>query len=216
MRVSEDPQGNGRSPQSAHFLTAAGFKFDTRARSERCSAERAKGFDCPANSKIGSGTANGSASNGVFTQALVIDIEMFLAPPPQSGDLAGIVIQFKERSTGQRGMTTGRVVKAAAPFGTAVRFDDLGAAAAEAPEGFTVRIDRLQSNVGASRKVKVTVCCKTVRRNGRRVRVKYRKTVTRHLITNPKTCTGSWPYQVRVRYSSTDESVRDGTVACSK
>ncbi len=36
------------------------------------------------------------------------------------------------------------------------------------------------------------------------------------LIRNPRTCNGSWPYQVRLRYSQTDESVRDGSVACTK
>ena len=215
LRVSEDPKAGGRTPQSAVLATPAGFKLDTRARAERCSAEQAKAFNCPANSRIGTGTADATASNGVFSQAVVADIEMFLAPPLKSGDIAGVVIRFKERSTGQQGSASGRIVKAAAPFGTEVRFEDLGSATGAAPEGFTVRVDRLRSDVGASRKQKVTVCCKTVTRNGVKKKVKYKKNVTRHLITNPKTCDGAWEYQVRLRYSESDESVRDGAISCS-
>jgi hypothetical protein len=214
VRVSEDPKAAGRSPTAAVIGSSAGFKFDPRARSERCSAERAKGFDCPANSRIGTGTANATLvhNGGVFApQPLVIDVQAFLAPAQQSGDLAGMVLAFKERSSGQQGTTTGRVVKSG---GVEVRFEDL-AGAAQAPDGFTLRVDRIQLDVGASRTEKVTVCCKTVRRNGKKKKVRYKKKVRRDLIRNPRTCSGSWPYQVRLRYSASDESVRDGSVACT-
>jgi hypothetical protein len=195
IRGSEDPQAKGRSAQSAVLAATQGFKLDTRARSERCSADQAKAFNCPGNSRIGSGTANATASNGTFSQAIVIDIEMFLAPPFQSGDAAGVVLQFKERSTGGQGTMNGRVVKlgTGGPFGLEVRFDDLGSASGSVPEGFTVKIDRIQGDVGASRKEKVTVCCKTVRKNGVKKKVKYKKNVIRNLITNPRTCgSGGW------------------------
>ena len=211
VRASEDPAAGGRSPQSAVLSAATGFKFDPRARPERCSAERAKAFDCPTASRIGTGTANATVSNGFFSQPVTIDVNAFLGPPPQSGDVAGVVLQFRERSTGQRGTTTGRVVKTG---GLEVRFDDLSGAA-QPPDGFTVRVDRIQLDVGASRTERVTVCCKTVRRNGKKKKVKYKKNVRRDLIRNPRTCGGSWPYQFRLRYSASDESVRDGTVACT-
>jgi hypothetical protein len=214
VRSAEDPQANGRSPQSVVMAVTQGFKFDPRARSERCSDAQAKAFDCPGNSKIGSGTANITASNGVFTQPLVADVQIFLAPPVKSGDAAGVVLYVKERSTGQQGTTTGRIVKTSGSFGLEVRFEDL-AGAQQAPEGFTVRIDRFQTDVGASRYEKVKVCCKTVKKNGKKKKVKYLKKVRRDLIVNPKTCGGSWAYQVRLRYSATEESVRDGAAPCS-
>jgi hypothetical protein len=215
LRFSDDPQSKGRTPQSGSTAFAAGAKFDPRARSERCSDERAKGFDCPANSRIGTGTTDITASNGPFSQQLVADAQFFLAAPVQSGDVAGVVVTVKERSTGQQASITGRIVKAGAPFGLAVRFDDLESSTRQAPEGFTLRVDRIQANVGAFRYEKVTVCCKTVRKNGKKRKVKYKKKVRRDLITNPRTCAGSWPYQVRTRYSASEESVRDGTVACT-
>jgi hypothetical protein len=214
VRSAEDPQANGRSPQGSVLAVTSGFKFDTRARAERCSPERAKGFDCPGDSQIGTGTVNVTASNGAFSQPLVADMKVFLAPPVQSGDAAGVVLYVKERSTGQQGTTTGRIVKTAGQFGLEVRFDDLSGAA-QAPDGFTLRVDRFQADVGASRYEKVKVCCKTIRKNGKKKKVRYTKKVRRDLIVNPKTCAGSWAYQVRLRYSPTEESVRDGSVACS-
>jgi hypothetical protein len=217
IRGSEDPKANGRAPTQAVIAATQGFKFDTRARSEKCSEAQAKAFDCPGNSKIGSGTANATASNGVITQAVVADVSIFLGGPAQSGDAAGVWVIFRERSSGSHGYIFGRVVKlgTSGPFGLEVRFDELGTANQAAPQGFTVRVDRIQAEVGASRTEKVTVCCKTVRRNGVKKRVKYKKNVIRNLITNPRTCDGSWEYQVRVRYSPTEESVRDGSMACS-
>jgi hypothetical protein len=219
LRSSEDPAAGGRSPQQAVLAAAQGFKFDPRARTERCSNDQAKAFNCPGNSKIGSGVADATASNGVITQAVTADVSIFLAPPAKSGDAGGAHVQFRERSTGAQGSIFGRVVKlgSSGTFGLEVRFDDLSTANAAAPQGFTVRLDRLQADVGAFRHEKVTVCCKTVKKNGKKKKkVKYKKKVRRDLIRNPLTCKGSWPYQVRLRYSPTDESVRDGSVACTK
>jgi hypothetical protein len=218
IRSGEDPAANGRAPQQAVIAAAQGFKFDPRARAARCSGDQAKAFNCPGDSKIGSGTANATASNGVITQPVVADVQIFLAPPAKSGDAGGAHVQFKERQSGAQGSIFGRIVKlgSAGQFGLEVRFEDLSTASAAAPEGFTVRVDRLQVDVGASRKEKVTVCCKTIRKNGKKKKVKYKKNVRRDLIRNPLTCNGSWPYQVRLRYSPTDESVRDGSVACTK
>jgi hypothetical protein len=216
IRGSEDPKANGRPPTQAVLAATQGFKFDPRARAARCSESQAKAFNCPSDSRIGSGTANATVSNGVITQPVVADVSIFLAPPGQSGDAAGVHVLVKERSSGSQGRIFGRVVKlgASGPFGIEVRFDDLGSASSAAPEGFTVKVDRLQANVGASRTEKVTVCCKTVVRNGVKKKVKYRKKVRRDLIRNPRTCDGAWEYQVRLRYSASDESVRDGSVAC--
>ena len=218
VRAAEDPQSNGRSPQQAVLAATQGFKFDPRARAGRCSDAQAKAFNCPGDSKIGSGTANLTASNGVISQPLVADLTIFLAPPAQKGDAGGVWVLVKERSSGEQGAIFGRVVRlgSGGPFGLEVRFESLSPAGAAVPEGFTLRLDRLQTNVGAFRHQKVTVCCKTVTRNGKRKKVRYKKKVRRDLIRNPRTCDGSWEYQVRLRYSATEESVRDGAGDCVK
>ena len=213
LRVSEDPKAGGRSPQGVAIALATGFKYDGRARSERCSPERAKGFDCPANSKIGSGTANVTVSSGVFSGPATVEVQFFLAPPVQSGDAAGIVMHLREPSSGQQGTTTGRIARTSGTYGLEVRFDDLQSANPD--PNFNVRVDRIQADVGASRTEKVKVCCKTVRRNGKKVRVRYYKKFRRDLLRNPTSCSGSWPWQVRLRYAPGEESVRDGSAACS-
>jgi hypothetical protein len=214
LRTAEDPAANGRPAKQVVMRAATGFKFDTRARSETCSPAKASANNCPANSKIGSGTANATVSNGVFTQPVTADLDVFLAPPVKSGDAAGVVLHIKERSTGAEANVTGRILKTSGPFGLELRVEDFSSANAAAPNGFTVKLDRLQADVGASRTEKVTKH-KTVKKNGKKKKVAYKVKVVRDLIRNPTTCSGSWPYQVRVRYSDTDESVRDGSVACS-
>ena len=213
VRNSEDPQANGRTPRAAVLAAAAGFKFDPRARAARCSESQAAAFECPAASRIGAGSADATVSSGPFSGDVTVDVTVFLAPPPRSGDVAGVVLHFRERSTGRQGTTTGRVVKVGGgPFGLEVRFEDL--ARASQVEGFQVRVNRLQADVGAFRNERVKRY-RTVRRKGKKRRVAYYVKVRRDLIRNPRTCLGSWPYQLRLRYSDTHESVRDGAVRCS-
>jgi hypothetical protein len=214
LRTSEDPAANGRAAKAVVMRAAAGFKFDTRARSETCSPSQVSANACPADSQIGSGTAQATVSNGAFSQPVTADLTVFLTPPLQPGDAAGVVLHIKERSTGAEANVSGRVIKIGAPFGLELRVDDFSSANAAAPNGFTVKLDRLQADVSASRTEKVTKH-KTVTKHGKKKKVAYKVKVVRDLIRNPTTCSGSWPYQVRVRYSDTDESVRDGSVACS-
>ncbi|MEA2474365.1 MAG: hypothetical protein QOE06_2280 [Thermoleophilaceae bacterium] len=215
IRTSDDPKAGGRAPESAILAAANGFKFDPHARTETCSADQAKANNCPGNSKIGSGTADATVSNGVVSQPVTADIEMFLTPPLKAGDVAGVVLHIKERSTGAQGNTSGRIVKTSGTFGIEVRFEDLAAANAAAPQGYTVRIDRIQADVGASHTEKVTKYKTVKTKSGKKKKVPYKVKVVHDLIRNPKTCAGSWPYQVRLRYSASDESVRDGSVTCS-
>jgi hypothetical protein len=218
LRVSDDPKAGGQSPRQAFINVAAGFKYDGRARSETCSQQRAAGFDCPGNSKIGTGTANVTLVDNVGAlapQPLVADVELFLAPPQQAGDPAGVVMQVRERGSGQRATTTGRVVKVGAPYGLGLRFENLDALGAGAPEGFRIRVDRVQTEVGASRTVKKKAY-RYVRRNGKKKRVAYYRKVRYHLIRNPRTCSdGGWPYSITLVYPNGAESVREGTMACA-
>jgi len=215
IRASEDPTAGGESPEKAFLNIAAGFKLDRLARKETCSAKPAEGFDCPGDSKIGSGVAQATliSDGGVFPpQPLEASIEVFLGPPQQSGDLAAVVVQFTEQSTGQRGTTTGRVVRVGAPYGLGLRLENLASAAA-APDGFHVRVDRIRADVGASLRRKKTAY-RYVTRNGVRKKVKYYKKVRHDLVRNPRTCDGAWEYSVRLTYPGGRESVREASMPC--
>ncbi|MDQ3935195.1 MAG: hypothetical protein M3340_11270 [Actinomycetota bacterium] len=218
LRVSEDPKAGGQSPRQLFVSVAAGFKGDARARSETCSSQRAAGFDCPGNSKIGTGTANATLvhNGGAFApQPLVADMEIFLAPPQQSGDVGGVVLQVKERSTGQRATVTGRLVKLGAPYGLGLQFENLDPLTAGAPEGFHIRVERVQTDIGASRTVKKKAY-RYVRRNGKKKRVAYYKKIRYDLVRNPRTCpSGGWPYAVRLVYPNGAESVREASMECT-
>ena len=218
LRVKDDPQSGGQSPRQIFINVAAGFKADSRSRSETCSQERAAGFNCPGNSQVGTGTANAAlvSNSGAFSETpLLADVKLFLAPPQQSGDVAGVVLQVKERSTGQQATTTGRVVKIGAPYGVGLRFENLEPLTAGAPDGFHIRVDRVQTDIGASRTVKKKAY-KYVRRNGKKKRVAYYKKIRYDLLKNPRTCpSGGWPYSVRLVYPNGAESVREATMECS-
>jgi hypothetical protein len=194
FRVADDPQSGGQSPRQIFINVAAGFKTDSRARSETCSEQQAAAFDCPENSKIGAGFATATLITGAFAPLpLVADMAMFLAPPQQPGDVAGAVLQATVRNSGQRATTTGRVVKLSSPYAFGLWFENLDPLTSGLPPGF--RVDRIYGDNGASRTV---------------------KTKRYDLITNPQTCpSGGWPYSVRLVYPNGAESVRDASTDCS-
>jgi hypothetical protein len=205
-------RSNGQDVRSVVLSIARGFVVDPRARAARCGADQAKSFNCPAASKVGSGTAQGHATGAVVPGGrfdFTAQIEAFLAPPPQPGDVAGVVLQVSEPKSGQRGTITARLVPTTAdPFGLELRIDNLGGAS-PAPPGVTITIDRVTLVAGASRTV---VRKRRVRRHGRRVTVR-----TRHrydLITNPPSCSGAWPFRVTIGYTDHTDST-DGSVACA-
>lgn len=201
FQVSDDPQSSGQAPRQIFINVAAGFKPDSRARSETCSEQQAAGFDCPVDSLIGTGFTNATLVDDFGALPglpLVADVEMFLAPPQQPGDVAGAVLQIKVRSSGQRATTTGRVVRVAAPYGLGLWFDNLEPLTSGAPPGFHVRVDRIWGDNGASR---------TVEKGDTEIRY--------DLLTNPQTCpSGGWPYSVRLVYPN-GESERDASMDCS-
>ena len=205
FRPTPEQNEQARNAQAIVIAAARGFRVDPRSRRRRCSEEQARQFECPEASRIGAGQADGTASIGGGSQSFTASIDVFLAPPPQPGDVAGIVVQFREPQSGQRGQARGRIVRVpTGPFGVEVRFEDLAGLTPSLP-GVTITVDRIQLRVGARRKV-----VRIIRRDGRRIRRVRRYT----LIRNPRTCAGSWPYQVRGRYPDREE-VRDGSLACA-
>jgi hypothetical protein len=189
-------------PQSLSLFIARGFKVDPRSRAKRCSEQQRLDLSCPAESRVATGTAQGSATFFGQTFPFSATIEAFLAPRAQPGDIAGVAVVVREQSSGRTGSGKARLLRTgdSGPFGIELRFDEFPAA--DVPAGVTVKLDRLELSVKASRRVRV----KRPRRKPR-----YRRY---HLIRNPRECSGSWPFQARVQFPSS-ELVRDGSVACT-
>ena len=205
--VPEPADASGETPTSAVLAVARGFRFDPRARAERCSQAEAEQFQCPAKSRIGTGQALVNASGLIvpggsmdFTAA----IEVFLAKEVA----AGMWRAWSSRSASRAPACAEPPAGASFPWRTgpsASSSVSSSRAACSRLRGVTVTVKRIQLSVGARRTVR------RVRRvRGRRVvrRKRY------HLIRNPRTCAGSWPYQVRVVFPSRTVT-RDGSVACS-
>ena len=195
MLDAQPPQGQGGDQKVKSLILTGprGLKVDARSRSKRCSAEQARDFNCPKESKIGSGEAAGHASGGVVPggrQDFTAKIETFLAPRVRKGDIAGVVLQINEPQSGNKGSVTGRIVpvRGSKKFGVKLRFDDFP----EPPEypGVTIAVDRITLLTGA--------------RRGRR-----------SLLTNPAKCGSghSWPFRVEAVYADhTDRA--DVPAAC--
>ena len=217
-----DPGSFGSSAQAPRSIVLAilrGFKIDVRSRAARCSDAAAQSFQCPAASRIGSGQAIVNARAFFLPAAgtnFTVSIAAFLARPAVRGDLASVVLLVNETSTGTRRVLRGRLMRLArGPFGAELSIDVSGIAGA--PAGVRLSVRRFQMLVGARRTVRrVKIVRKRVRTpSGTRVR---RKRVVRrvryHLITNPRTCAGTWPYQVRVAFPA-QQTTLSGAMTCT-
>jgi hypothetical protein len=206
--VSLDIKPDGGNPKTVLIRVTRGFKFDPRAAAKRCDKSHAQANKCPAKSKVGSGTSDVTVHQdaGVLPDShLTVALEIFVAPPVKPGDVSGVVIHYKEPQTKQEGAITGRVYKGApSPFDLLVRFDKLDQVV-KVPQGYSLRVDRLQASFGANRTVN-----KTVHKNGKT----HTKKVHYHLVTNPKTCNGSWPYEIQLFFANSSPTT-SGSVACT-
>ncbi len=191
LKVDVDPRAADAPDETARELAVSfqrGFGFDARAVKGRCSADQAEANTCPANSRIGSGTANGTytlgAANGTFTAT----IDVFLADPLRASDAAGLVVSVREPQSGFDGSATGRVVRHRhGRFGYEERFDLSGTA--EPPAGATIEVQRVRLRLGASRR-------------------------GHDLITNPSTCDGEYLVRLTARYANRPDFVRDARPDC--
>lgn len=202
---------SNEQPRALSLFGARGLQVAPRAVAGRCTDDQADGFECPASSRVGDGSAQGRAEGAIIPGGgfdFTAKIDVFLTAPRQSGDIAGVVVLVSEPQSGQRFNARGRVLKVASgAFGTETRFEGLSGGG-QLPPGVTVKLTRVELRIGAKRTVRKTV---TVRRNGKRRRVK--KRVAYSFLTNPRTCTGSWPYRLRVEYPDRADD-HDGNVAC--
>ena len=219
LRASGDALSSGQqAPKSVSLFIARGFKLDPRARAGRCKAEQARAFDCPVTSRVATGSAEGEVTLPPFpAYRFTATVEAFLAPRAQPGDIAGVVVLAQ--ASGRRATINGRLLPVAGsgPFGAELRFENFDAAQQQAPVGASAKLTRFDLSVEARRRVrKVRVVRRRVRtRHGTKVRRRRKVRIRRYyLITNPPTCAGSWPYQLRATFPSNPEFVRDGSVPC--
>lgn len=208
-----------QAPKSLSLQIARGLKVDPRSRSARCSAEQAKSFSCPVKSRVATGSAEGEVSFPPFgTFPFSASVAAFLAPRAQAGDIAGVVVQVREASSGRQAMVRGRVLPVASgPYGVELRFEDFDPGDQAAPPGASVKLTRLALSAEAQRTVRRVRILRRRIKTRRGTRVKRVRVVRRRrysLITNPRTCTGAWPYRLRATFPSSSEVVREGSVPC--
>ncbi len=222
VTASGEAVGSGQEvPKSLSVLIVRGLKADPRSRAIRCSSEQASAFSCPADSRVGTGLAQGEVSFPPFgTFPFTASVEAFLAPRAQAGDIAGVVVQARESSTGRQATLRGRLLRVpSGPFGVELRFENFDLGAGAAPQGASAKLTRFELSVEAQRTVRrVRVVRRRVKTRHGTV-VKRRRVVRRrrfNLITNPPTCGGTWPYQLRASFPSSPDVVRDGSVACTR
>jgi hypothetical protein len=234
-RVSVEVDGSrlalpaGASPSGFALLVQQGFRADTSAVARRCAPEEAERFACPAASKVAAGTATAAVTFFGITREVVVDIEGYLAPAVRPGDIAGIAVSAEAKDLDQRFTTTGRLVRAAAPDGLALRFDDL-AGGAQVPAGVSIALRSVSLTAGVARTVTVrrTVTRRTkvkrrVRGKDGRVRtrtvtvsrrVKVTRRERRHLVSTPSSCTGTWSARAIVSFAGGGEVAVPATVPC--
>lgn len=180
-------------PRSVIVDLTRGITFDARAVRQRCTEEQADAFACPAGSRIGGGTAEGTVTGPLVpggSQDFSAVIDLFLAPA-RRGEIAGLIVQVREQNTGFRRSARGSVVAVdTRRFGAEVRFNF--PATPPLPPGATLNVERVAVTVGATRRV---------------------RGVRRTLLRNPRICRGSWPFRIRVAFE--DRTItRNGAVPC--
>ena len=198
--LTVNPPRAGQNPRSITLRVARGVKVDPRSRAVKCTKPQANSNSCPAGSRIGGGKSNvtvTSNTNAFPPQKVHITTDLYLMPPLQQGDLAGSVAHFRVDETGQQGHAFGRVTKIPqGKYGIQTRFAKLDTALTP-PAGTKGHLDHLSLTFGAKR---------TVQKNG--------KPVTYHLIRNPPTCPGTWPYQVTIGYATGGDVVVNKSGPC--
>ncbi|MGI8624525.1 MAG: hypothetical protein ACR2NB_13830 [Solirubrobacteraceae bacterium] len=185
------PPVSGRVPTATTLSIQAGYRFDAKAVANRCTPDQAKSDACPAGSRAGTATVVATYAGMTFT----VPLRLFLVKPQRPGDLAGVAAVATVLGAPQSAV--GRVVRTtAAPFGLQVLLptpSDLSS--------YPVTLRSFKADVGAHRTV-------TVGRRKRRHKVRH------DLITNPKTCSGTWAAQAAFTFSDGSTGTLDAPIAC--
>ena len=230
-------------PQGVTVAVYKGFVLDLMAVAQRCTDAQATSFTCPTDTQVASGSFSGTASGPGFQTPFSGTIEAFLGPT-EGGDLADVFVEVdvaggKHGAKGQlvavSDPTFGYELRfdplpqATVPPGFTATVNELtvniGASrttGSSTPPSSTTSPMRARprgqgqgQGAGRSAATGRRSARRRARARGRgRPRGRSTQTVTHSLITNPATCAGSWPVQIRVRYSDHTD-VRDAPIACS-
>ena len=182
-----EPPLSGRIPEETVLSVQPGFRFDGRAVAKRCTAEQGREDACPARSGFGSAVVVATYGGSDYT----VPIDLYLARPFQAGDVAGFVAVAK--ALGSTYSATGRITRPAAGGLSVVLTSPVPDAAS-----FGVTVKSITADVGASRKV---------RKGKRRIR--------RHLLTNPRTCDGTWDASAAFTFSDGSTATLETPIACT-
>jgi hypothetical protein len=226
INASGSAGGVGQTvPSGVTVAVYRGFQLDLAAVAQRCTSAQAANFACPADSQVASGTFSGTYSYNTLQGNFSGTIKGFMGPT-ENGDLADVFVEV-DVAGGKYGATGQLVAVNDATYGYELRFDPLPSAAL--PPGFMATVNQLTLSIGAARAVSAPVTPGPSKPShpGRRRRCAKRGNCRHHgqsagraaatthsLITNPATCAGSWPLQLRVRYSDHPD-VRDAAIACT-
>jgi hypothetical protein len=205
-RPDEDQSSGGQNPSSVVLRVTRGVSVDPKSVRKLCRRADADADRCPSQSRIGGGTAELTVTSPAFSNPFHVTatIDLYLAPPPRSGDTAGVVAHFKVNETGDEGHSTGRVTPiASGPFGYQTSFTFT----LQPPAGFSAHLDRLHLTFGARRIVK--------KKKGKKGKHGKRRKIHHVLVRNPRVCGGSWPYQIELTYPDGHQTVLEGSVACT-
>jgi hypothetical protein len=175
------PPIGGRLPSALALTAPSGFRLNLAALSKRCSEQAAKLNECPGRSRMGSGSLQVIVTAPDGVRDVTIPINVYLHSRSR---ILAVAFVFGWR------VVPGTL---SARDGIVVDFDPLPAGPPF--EGVSYTLKRISFDFGAKRVIKK----RTVRRvNGkRRVRVTKRRV---DLITNPRTCGGSWASSITLRF----------------
>src|SRR5947209_7201436 len=87
-------QDESQQPTGAVLRIAKGYRLDTRALTAGCTADQAQAFSCPAGSRFGGGHVEGHLEGPLVQPNGRVDflanVDAFMGPPEEAGDLAAV------------------------------------------------------------------------------------------------------------------------------
>ena len=200
----------GKAVRSLKLQAPAGFKVLPAGVKTVCSAADAAAKTCPADTKIGGGTATFTAPGvGDVTAAITLNA----TAPVQAGDPVGL--QFVAAALGQTFALTARVTGGSTP--------SLDAEGIDKALPLPITIKSLSLNLASKATVVKTVTKlkkKRVKVNGRyvtkKVKVKVKVSTPVALLNNPATCPATgWSATATVGFTDGSSFVAPTTIACT-
>ena len=181
------PPVSGRLPESL-TVSAPGFRVSLNAIAKRCSEESAKLNECPAGSRIGSGSLVVAVTASGKVRIVTIPLSVYLHSNKSILTIAKVFgWQVVPATLDTR-------------HGLVVRFDPLPAGPPF--PGVSYALNRITLNFGATRVVKRHGPIAKARRIG--------------LLRNPLSCRGSWPVTVTLGFRDATVAPIATSTMCSK